>query len=99
MKKCTNDEEYLFEFNNNCLKICPNDTFIKIDENLCLIACGQRQYLYQNMCYSSLPNDLNTFFQNGYIYINNDSDINYILNEIILSAYPPEEGSNLFIQT
>ena len=72
MKKCPNDKEYLFEFNNTCLKKCPNDTFIEIDEKVCLKACRQRQFLYQNMCYSDLPNDLNTFFQNGDILFNHD---------------------------
>ena len=42
---------------------------------------------------------MNTFFRDGNIFINNDTDINYILDEIILPAYPAEEGSNLFIQT
>lgn len=41
------------------------------------------------MCQDEIPNDNISFFQEDKIYVNNNSNIIFILTEIILPQYTP----------
>ncbi len=95
---CKNDEEYIYEFNNYCFKECPENTKIYLEEKQCLENCKSNQIEYKMRCYNELPNDTYNLFENGNIVMNNGTNFEDILNNIILSAYTAEEGKSLVIQ-
>ena len=95
---CKKDDEYKYEYNNNCLKECPENTKIYEEEKKCLESCHPNQFEYNKICYDDLSNDTSKMFQNWNIFVNNISNFDDILNDIILDAYSPEEGNSLVIK-
>ncbi len=93
------DDEYIYEYNNTCLKQCPENTKLSVDEKKCLISCYENQFESNNMCYYGFLNDTKNIFQNGNIFINNNNSNFYnLINNVILSAYIPNENYSLTIQ-
>ena len=68
-----------------------------MEEKQCLQTCHENQLEYNNICYNDNSN-FSRFFQNNNIQIKNNTNINYILNNIILSNYLPENGNSILIQ-
>ena len=92
------DDEYIYEYNNTCLKKCPENTKLSIEEKKCLISCNENQFESNNMCYYNFLNEIKNFFQNGNIFINNNnSNFNNLINNVILSAYYPNENYSVTI--
>ena len=95
---CKKDDEYIFEYNINCVKICPENTKTYYEEKKCLETCMPKQIEYNKICYNEFPNDTYNLFQNGNIFVNNGTNFTEILNDVILAAYTPGEGQSLVIQ-
>ena len=80
---CTKDEDnYKYDYKNNCLKQCPSNTKTYEKENKCLDECDENLFEYNNECYDDCPDGtfralqtrkvcLNTVPEN-YYYDNND---------------------------
>ena len=66
---CKNDDEYLYEYNNTCLKECPENTKIYEDIKLCLDECYQTQFEYNNTFYNDCPNGTFRLYQNRNICV------------------------------
>ena len=66
---CKNDDEYFYEYNNTCLKKCPENTKIYEDIKLCLDECYQTQFEYNNTCYDDCPNGTFRLYQNRNICV------------------------------
>ena len=49
INECINDETYIYEYNNNCLKECPPNVKIYEDQKKCLDECYQYQLKYNNV--------------------------------------------------
>ena len=65
----------------------------------CLESCASNQIEFNNKCYNDFPNNASNLFENGNIIkVNNDTNFEHMLNNIILTAYTPEEGKSLIIQ-
>jgi hypothetical protein len=97
--ECKKDEIYKYNYKNICIEKCPKNT--KIDEinKECLEICKNNQIEIDNACYNDLSNITNLFFQNGYIFINNNSNFdNDLLLDIILSSYIPNDNKSLIIK-
>ena len=56
VEDCKNDNEYLYEYNNTCLKECPLNTKLYENIKLCLDECCRTQFEYNNKCYDDCPN-------------------------------------------
>ena len=74
---CTNDNEYKYQFNYECLNECPEDT--KIDENnVCQVINNKKCYLYQdnflNINFKILESNNFTSLIKRYINSFNDTD-------------------------
>ena len=95
---CKRDNEYIFDYNNHCISVCPENTKIYNEEKKCLDTCYSNQIEYKGMCYNNLPNDTYELFQNGNIFVNNNTNFNDLLNNILLSLYIPEIGKSLLIE-
>ena len=95
---CKIDPDYTFEYNNSCLMQCPESLKIDVDTKHCLDNCKDDQIVFNEMCYNDFPENNSEFFKDGKIFVNNISNLDDILNNIILSAYKPEIGNNLMIQ-
>ena len=61
---CKKDEEYNYEYNNTCLKECPENTKIYEEEKLCLEECYSNQFEFNNICYNDCPEGKFKIFQN-----------------------------------
>ena len=64
---CKNDDEYKYEYNNKCLKQCPDNTKIYEAEKICLEECYEYQFEYNNKCYNSCPRGTLSAFKTRYI--------------------------------
>ena len=95
---CQKDDEYIYEFNNTCLKKCPENTKMYYEEKKCLESCNSSQFEFKGICYNNLPNDAYHLLQNEKIFINNNSNFEYILNDILLSSYIPEGSKSIIIE-
>ena len=95
---CKKDDEYIYEYNNICLNKCPENTKISIADKKCLLLCNSNQFEADNICYNNFKNDTQNLFQNGNIFINNNSNFYDLLYNIILQSYEPKEGKLLTIQ-
>ena len=95
---CKNDPDYIFQYNSNCLLQCLENLKIDVDTKHCLENCYDDQIVFNEMCYNEFPEDNPEFFQDGNIFVNNLTNFDDLLNNIILSAYSPEEGNKLVIQ-
>ena len=94
---CKKDSDYIYEYNYNCLKQCSQYLKIDFETKHCLPNCSDNQILFDEICYNDFPNDNSQIFQDGKIVINNLTNFDDLLNNIILSAYSPEIGNNLVI--
>jgi hypothetical protein len=94
---CKNDDEYIYNYNNICMQECPVNTKINFETKECKGTCNQNQIEFNGMCYNDFPNGTHQIFQNGVIFIFNNSNVDNLLNNII-SEYIPDKGSSLFIQ-
>ena len=98
--ECKNDDKYKYYYNNECIEKCPSNT--KIDErtNECLEFFTQDQIEFNNISYNDLSNITNQIIQNGNgnIFIDNLTNFDNILNNIILSSYSPEGKNSIIIQ-
>ena len=59
---CKNDNEYIYEYNNNCIKICPENKKIYEKQKLCLDDCNEEQFEYENKCFDDCPKELFRIF-------------------------------------
>ena len=90
--KCFNDNEYIYQFNYECLKECPEDTIL--DENFCKIKNKNKCYLYSDHLTNIIFNELkiNNFDILIQKYINgfNDTDFHvdfYQSNNFTITIY------------
>ena len=79
------------------MKQCSQYLKIDFETKHCLPNCSDNQILFDEICYNDFPNDNSQIFQDGKIVINNLTNFDDLLNNIILSAYSPEIGNNLVI--
>ena len=78
--ECINDDEYIYEYNNKCLKECPEGLKINEEQKKCLESCNDNQFEYNNICYDDCPSGTHKIFQNRNICIVNVPE-NYYLDE------------------
>ena len=52
---CEKDDEYKYEYNNKCLKECPENKKLYETEKICLDACRPNLFEYENKCYDDCP--------------------------------------------
>ncbi len=95
---CKKDDEYLYEYNNTCLKECPESTKIYYEKKKCYENCNINQTELEGIFYDTLPNDTYNILQNETIFLNNDTNFEYILNDILLSSYIPEVSESIIIE-
>ena len=95
---CKKEPDYIFDYNNSCLSQCPEYLKIDVDTKYCLGECYHNQIEFHEFCYNDFPENNSEFFQDGNIYVKNLTDFDDFLNNIILSAYTPEEGNKLVIE-
>ena len=68
-RKCIDDckkddnNEYIYEYNNICLKECPENKKIYEEEKICLDECYPFQFEYNNTCYNDCPSDKYRLFR------------------------------------
>ena len=97
--ECKYDDEYKYNYNNICLKECPENTKIDVDEKKCLDSCLQNQIEFNNLCYNEIPNDIQESSNNeNNILMKNNDDFNNKLENILQQAYSPLKGKSLTIQ-
>ena len=60
---CKKDDDYLYDYNNNCYETCPENTKIYEDIKLCLDECYENQFEYDNYCYNECPNQTYRMFK------------------------------------
>ena len=46
---CKKDNKYIYEYNNECYKVCPDNTKTYEKEKICLDSCANEQFEYNNM--------------------------------------------------
>ena len=87
--ECKNDDEYAYNYNNTCVKKCPDNTKIDIEEKKCLESCSQNQIEVDGLCYNSIPNDFQQSFQfnDKNLFMSNTPSFTNKLNNILMSAY------------
>ena len=95
---CKKDYEYIYEYNNTCLMQCDENLKIDVDTKHCLKNCYDNQFIFKEFCYNDFPTNNSELFEDGNIFINNLTNFDDILTNIILSAYSPEIGNKLVIQ-
>ena len=59
---CKNDDEYIYDYNNNCLSECPENKKKYEEQKLCLDECYSEQFEYNNICYSDCPENTHRIF-------------------------------------
>ena len=62
--ECRNDDVYKYEYNNKCLKECPEGIKIYEEQKKCLESCYEYLFEYNNICYDDCPNGTYRIFQN-----------------------------------
>ena len=92
---CKTDDENKYEYKNTCVKECPSNTKVYEEEKKCLELCKENQPENDTSCYHETP----TFSPNQIINITNNSNINIIINDIILPNYSPEENKSITFKT
>ena len=95
---CKKDSDYIFEYNNDCLLQCEENLKIDVDTKHCLENCNDNQIIFNEMCYNDFPVNNSEFFKDGSIFIENTTNFDDFLNNVILTAYSPEPGNKLIIQ-
>ena len=95
---CRKDDYYKYELDKHCLVKCPENMKTDDDEKKCLKSCQANQIEYNNECHNEFPNTTGNIFEDGNIIVNNHTNFENLLNNIILTAYPPEKGKSLVIQ-
>ena len=98
INSCTNDDEYIIEYNNECFINCPDNLKTDDDTKQCLLNCSDKQFEYENICYSKLTGNTKKIFQNGRVYTNNLYNFDEMFYDIIFSAYPVEKGSEIVVE-
>ena len=66
---CKNDNEYSYEYNNNCYQICPLYKKIYEDQKLCLDECYSYLFEYENICKIDCPDNTYRLFLNRNICV------------------------------
>ena len=98
--ECINDEQYIYEFNKECLKQCPENIKIDVEEKKCKLSCENEQIEFDNKCFNDFPNETIKLSKNMNILINqNDINVTNLINNIILSNYEPEEGNDVILSS
>ncbi len=49
---CKNDDEYKYEYNNQCMVVCPDNLKRDEEQKLCLDKCYSNQFKCDNICYN-----------------------------------------------
>ena len=96
--ECKNDDKYTYNYGGVCVEKCPTNTKIDDIKKQCLELCNENQIELNNKCYDDISNITTQLFQNGNIFINNLTNFDNVLYDIILSGYLPEGNNNLIIQ-
>ena len=78
---CKNDNEYKYEYENNCLIQCPENTKIYETQKLCLDECYQELFEYGVNCYDDCPTGTYRLFQNRKICVDTLPE-NYYLDDV-----------------
>ena len=89
------DDEYKYEYNNTCLKKCPPNTKIYVEEMKCKNECDLMQLEYDKKCYNncSLINDERKIICDyGIKYLTNNSL--YFLDEVMKNIQ--DDSINLY---
>ena len=68
---CRNDDEYIYEYNSECYKQCPDNKKIYEEQKLCLDECYPEQFEYNNICYDDCPNNTYRLYENRNICVIN----------------------------
>ena len=97
MDSCSKDNEYIYQFNYECFKECPEDT-IKNENNICEVKNKKKCYLYSdnllNSNFNSLEsNNFNTLIKR-YITGFNDTDLHvdfYLSQNYTITIYKSME--------
>ena len=66
---CKKDEEYIYEYNNKCYKVCPINKKTYEEEKICLDSCYDAQFEYNNICYNDCPTGTYRLFKNRNICV------------------------------
>ena len=97
--ECKKDDEYSFNYNNSCIKECPENTKIDVDEKKCLDECLPNQIELGNECYNNFPNNYHQILNNkNNIFMDNNENFQDKLYNILQQVYSPENGNSLTIQ-
>ena len=80
--ECIKDDEYMYNYNSNCYKKCPLNTKTDIEKKECLELCKPNQIELNNICYNNFSNYIYQVFQKGYIFIDNLTTFDKLLNDI-----------------
>ena len=97
--ECKKDDIYSYNYNNICIKECPENTKVDIDQKKCIESCLPNQIKLDNKCYNNFPNDLpESLGENNNIYINNNENFTDQLNDILEQTYSPEQGNSITIE-
>ena len=59
---CKNDDEYIYEYNNECLNECPENTKTYVEGKKCVNSCTNQQFEYNNKCYDDCPSGTKRLF-------------------------------------
>ena len=59
---CKMDDKYIYNYNNNCLAECPENTKKYEEEKICLEECHPELFEYNNICYNDCPNNTKRIF-------------------------------------
>ena len=75
---CKNDNDYMYEYKNTCLRECPDNTKLYEEEKLCLDECYPEQFEYNNKCYDDCPNGKYKLFDKRNICVDSIPDNFYL---------------------
>ena len=78
--KCINDNDYIYEYNNECLKQCPSETKENEEEKKCYRSCPEDQFEYNKKCYIICPSNTFKIFKNRIICSDILPEENYYLD-------------------
>ena len=82
---CKNDDEYIYEYNNECLNECPENTKTYVEGKKCVNSCTNQQFEYNNKCYDDCPSDTKRLF-----------NIKRICAETIPENYYLDNNNNIY---
>ena len=59
---CKKDDVYIYEYNNECLNECPENTKTYVEGKKCVNSCTNQQFEYNNKCYDDCPSGTKRLF-------------------------------------